>query len=108
MPNRPIPRRGAMGETPLIHPVPRPLPLTRTVRTRTREAPDMRDHPQPDHRAAIPQDHSGSAPGPDGRGQTHVMGSDVTRPQIAAVSLLTLLALIAGLLWSANYANLTL
>jgi FtsP/CotA-like multicopper oxidase with cupredoxin domain len=38
----------------------------------------------------------------------HVMGGDVTRPQIAAVSVLTLLALIAGLLWSANYGNLTL
>jgi FtsP/CotA-like multicopper oxidase with cupredoxin domain len=38
----------------------------------------------------------------------HVMGSDVTRPQIVAVSVLTTLALIAGLLWSANYGNLTL
>ena len=36
------------------------------------------------------------------------MGSDVTRPQIVAVSVLTTLALVAGLLWSANYGNLTL
>jgi FtsP/CotA-like multicopper oxidase with cupredoxin domain len=38
----------------------------------------------------------------------HVMGGDVTRTQIAAVIFLTTLALIAGLLWSANYGNLTL
>jgi FtsP/CotA-like multicopper oxidase with cupredoxin domain len=38
----------------------------------------------------------------------HHMKSDVTRPQIAAISLLTTLALIAALLWSANYGNLTL
>ena len=36
------------------------------------------------------------------------MAADVTRPQIAAVSVLSLLALIAGLLWSAHYGNLTL
>ena len=36
------------------------------------------------------------------------MGADVTRLQIAAVSVLSTLALIAGLLWSANYGNLTL
>jgi manganese oxidase len=52
-------------------------------------------------------------PGPDGRAPggaaaTHAMGSDVTRPQIAAVVVLTVLALVAGLLWSANYANLTI
>jgi manganese oxidase len=38
----------------------------------------------------------------------HMMGANVTRPQIAAVTVLTALALIAGLLWSANYGNLTL
>jgi manganese oxidase len=41
-------------------------------------------------------------------GITHQMGAEVTRPQVAAVSVLTLLALIAGLLWSAHYGNLTL
>jgi FtsP/CotA-like multicopper oxidase with cupredoxin domain len=49
---------------------------------------------------------------PDGpsdmAGGMHQMGADVTRPQIAAVIVLSLLALIAGLLWSTNYANLTL
>ena len=39
---------------------------------------------------------------------TQQMGSDVTRSQIAAVTILTFLALIAALLWSANYGNLTL
>ncbi len=43
-----------------------------------------------------------------GSGGMHQMGGDVTRPQIAAVTVLTALALIAGLLWSANYGNLTL
>ena len=36
------------------------------------------------------------------------MAEDVTRPQIAAIIVLSLLALVAGLLWSANYGNLTL
>lgn len=38
----------------------------------------------------------------------HQMGSDVTRPQIAAVTTLTLLALVAGILWSTAHANLTI
>ena len=38
----------------------------------------------------------------------HAMGSDVTRPQIAAVSVLTTLAFIAGILWSAAHVNLTI
>lgn len=38
----------------------------------------------------------------------HQMGSDVTRPQIAAVTILTLLAFIAGILWSVSHANLTI
>jgi manganese oxidase len=41
-----------------------------------------------------------------GHGGTHEMRSDVTRPQLVAVSVLTLLALVAALLWSASYANL--
>ena len=36
------------------------------------------------------------------------MGAGVTRPQIAAISILSTLALIAALLWSANHGNLTL
>jgi FtsP/CotA-like multicopper oxidase with cupredoxin domain len=38
----------------------------------------------------------------------HTMGADVTRPQVVAVIVITLLALVAGLLWSAHYGNLTL
>lgn len=38
----------------------------------------------------------------------HQMGADVTQLQVAAMTLLTLLALIAGLLWSAAHANLTI
>jgi FtsP/CotA-like multicopper oxidase with cupredoxin domain len=36
------------------------------------------------------------------------MGADVTRPQVVAVIVITLLALVGGLLWSAHYGNLTL
>jgi manganese oxidase len=52
----------------------------------------------------IRSDANGDASQPGG----HTMGADVTRPQIAAVTALTTLALIAGLLWSTNYANLTI
>ena len=38
----------------------------------------------------------------------HAMGGDVTRAQIAAITTLTALALIAGLLWSVAHANLTI
>ena len=68
----------------------------------------MHPHPQMDHQAMTSPDGSAPASATDGHGGMHVMRTDVTRPQIAAVSLLTLLALIAGLLWSANYGNLTL
>lgn len=37
----------------------------------------------------------------------HQMGSDVTRLQVAVVTLLTSLAFIAGILWSVAHANLT-
>jgi FtsP/CotA-like multicopper oxidase with cupredoxin domain len=59
------------------------------------------------HGGAKPQEHA-SAPPVDGHGAMHVMGGDVTRPEIAAIVVLTTLALIAGLLWSANRGNLTL
>ena len=36
----------------------------------------------------------------------HEMKTDVTRPQLVAVSILSVLALVAGLIWSAMYANL--
>jgi len=41
-------------------------------------------------------------------GAMHAMGSDVTRPQIVAVTVLTALALVAGLLWASHYGNLTI
>ena len=68
----------------------------------------MHSHPQTDHRATTRPDGVGPATAADGRAEAHVMGGDVTRPQTAAVIVLSLLALIAGLLWSANYGNLTL
>jgi len=68
----------------------------------------MDSHQQPEHPASPSRGHSDSAVDADGGAGMHVMGTDVTRPQIAAVSLLSLLALIAGLLWSAHYGNLTL
>jgi FtsP/CotA-like multicopper oxidase with cupredoxin domain len=43
-----------------------------------------------------------------GHGGMHAMGAGVTRPQIAAVTVLTTLALVAGLLWSTSYGNLTI
>jgi FtsP/CotA-like multicopper oxidase with cupredoxin domain len=39
---------------------------------------------------------------------SHQMGTNVTRLQIAAVTALTTLALVAGILWSAAHANLTI
>jgi len=67
----------------------------------------MHPHPQMDQPATTP-DGADPASATDSQGGMHVMGADVTRAQIAAVSVLTLLALIAGLLWSAHYGNLTL
>ena len=55
--------------------------------------------PASDGHAAM--DHAGMA-----RGGMHEMRSDVTRPQLVAVTVLTVLALVAAILWSANYANL--
>src|ERR687897_458117 len=69
---------------------------------------EMDSHQHADHGSSTAQNHAPSTPGPDGHSGMLVMGGDFTRPQIAAVSVLTLLALIAGLLWSANYGNLTL
>lgn len=54
-------------------------------------------------------DHSSHQPEPAepmGQGGMHEMKSDVTRPQLVAATVLSLLALAAGLLWSLNYANL--
>jgi FtsP/CotA-like multicopper oxidase with cupredoxin domain len=39
-------------------------------------------------------------------GMQHEMKSDVTRPQLVAVTLISILALVAGLVWSAMFANL--
>jgi FtsP/CotA-like multicopper oxidase with cupredoxin domain len=38
----------------------------------------------------------------------HTMQTDVTRPQLAVVTILTLLALLAAIVWSASYANLAI
>ncbi|MDQ3695826.1 MAG: hypothetical protein M3464_19735 [Chloroflexota bacterium] len=38
----------------------------------------------------------------------HTMQTDVTRPQLAVVTILTLLALVAAIVWSASYANLAI
>jgi manganese oxidase len=78
------------------------------ARTDAPEASDMDSEPQMDHRASTSRDGAAAAPAAKGHAGTHVMRGDVTRSQIAAVSLLTLLALIAGLLWSGHYGNLTI
>jgi FtsP/CotA-like multicopper oxidase with cupredoxin domain len=52
--------------------------------------------------------HHGRGQSSGGHGGMHGMQSDVTRPQLVAVSALTVLALVAALLWSASYANLTI
>jgi FtsP/CotA-like multicopper oxidase with cupredoxin domain len=39
---------------------------------------------------------------------SHTMGVDVTRPQVAAVTVLTLLFFVAGILWSVAHVNLTI
>jgi FtsP/CotA-like multicopper oxidase with cupredoxin domain len=41
-------------------------------------------------------------------GGMHTMQTDVTRPQLAVVTILTLLALVAAIIWSASYANLAI
>ncbi len=57
-------------------------------------------HHQMEHDAAV-------APEPAGpHGGMHEMKSNVTRPELVAVSVLSVLALVAGLVWSAMYANL--
>src|SRR5919106_618532 len=57
------------------------------------------------HGASNPLIRSDAA-APMGHG-AHQMGSDVTRLQIAAMTLLTALAFIAGILWSVAHVNLT-
>jgi len=48
-----------------------------------------------------------AAPAPvESHGGMHEMKSSVTRPELVAVSVLSVLALVAGLVWSAMYANL--
>lgn len=57
-----------------------------------------------------------AAPSPDGsadhagmeQGGMHAMQSDVTRPQLAVVTMLTVLALVAAIVWSASDANLAI
>lgn len=71
---------------------------------------DMAAHRQ--HAGGQPPERDGAEPGGAGEADpvamARQMASDVTRPQIAAISVLTLLALIAGLLWSAHDGTLTL
>lgn len=43
-----------------------------------------------------------------GEGGIHQMDSDVTRPQLTVVTVLSVLVLVASLLWSAGYANLSI
>jgi FtsP/CotA-like multicopper oxidase with cupredoxin domain len=61
---------------------------------------------RPDTAAAQATQAGPGMSGMGGEGGPHQMRSDVTRPQLAAVSLLTVLALVAAVLWSASYANL--
>src|SRR5687767_440316 len=100
--------RDTMGETGPKRLGLSQLALTRMARIRRLLGPEMHPHPQTDRSTMTPPDGAGPATSADGHGGMHVMGSDVTRPQIVAVSVLTTLALVAGLLWSANYGNLTL
>lgn len=43
-----------------------------------------------------------------GHGGTHQMASDVTTPQLTLMSIVSVLVLLAGILWSASYANLSI
>jgi manganese oxidase len=78
--------------------------------------PMQHDHGHEGHSTANPASGSGAPSAPErgrdhasmGHGGMHTMQSDVTRPQLVAVTLLTVLALVASLLWSASYANLTI
>src|SRR3954451_13444206 len=62
------------------------------------------DEASKSHGNATPLIRSDGVPSMPG----HQMGSDVTRPQIAAVTILTALAFVAGILWSVAHANLTI
>jgi manganese oxidase len=59
----------------------------------------MSDHTGHDHHQAAQSGHSG-----------HQMSlhTDVTKPQIAVVAVLTTLALVAAIIWCASYANLSI
>lgn len=96
----------------------------------TGHGPHAHDHPtqedeaRPSHTPATAtttphaNDHAGQQLSPSGgNGHMHTMlsagshsmmhmPSDVTRPQLTAMTLLSLLALLAGILWSANYTDL--
>lgn len=62
-------------------------------------------HTQPgDSRNPLIRDAASPAPA----GSGHVMGGRVSRAEIAAVTLLTSLALVAALIWSAAHVNLTI
>ena len=56
---------------------------------------------------ATAHDHRPDQPS-GGHGGMHEMRSDVTRPQLVAVTIVTVLALVAAILWSASYANLSI
>jgi hypothetical protein len=43
-----------------------------------------------------------------GLGESHQMASDVTAPQLTLMSVISVLVLLAGILWSASYANLSI
>jgi FtsP/CotA-like multicopper oxidase with cupredoxin domain len=57
-------------------------------------------HHQMEHDATVAPEPAGT------HGGMHEMKSNVTRPELVAVSVLSVLALVAGLVWSAMYANL--
>src|SRR5687768_12902011 len=73
------------------------------------QPPDPRDEAPA---AAVGSEHGGMAQDDgmahDGAGDGMEMRSDVTGPQLAAVTVLSVLVLVAALLWSASYANLSI
>ena len=77
---------------------------------------DMQGHGQGQSAETEPKLPSGGSDGKAQAGPDHAaMAGDathpalaVTRPQLVAVSALTLIALAAGVLWAVNYANLTI
>lgn len=68
---------------------------------------DMAEHERHQAQAASAPDGAADHAGMD-HGGMHTMRPDVTRPQLTVVTILTLLALVAALIWSASYANLAI